>query len=220
MGPIFWILLEKANKADKKSWLPQFAKVTKPMRWLVLQLFSGPLGVVQRHEDTYKMDTQDDNDIPTLYIRNEKLSYGAVMVLAMLIVTFGVLTLSSAVSLSLLRVTRVCSEDPHIDCYPQLISGANTENFSNLTVSTDEPILDCAPWNSEGVSSQVTFVCFRFVLNVEAFLAASGGLLTIFYHHNEIFNCSAFMAQCKSQLLSGTLPSRNSCNTCGSSSIH
>ena len=150
------------------------------MRWLVLQLFSEPLGVVQRHEDTYKTDTQDDNDIPTLYIRNEKLSYGAVMVLAMVIVTFRVLTLSSAVSLSLLRVTRACSEDPRIDCYPQLISGANTENFSNLTISIDESILDCAPWNSEGVSSQVTFICFRFMLNVEAFPAATGGLLTIF----------------------------------------
>jgi hypothetical protein len=182
MAPVLWILLEKANKAKKGSKLAKLARITIPMRALILTLFGGPLGIVQRHGDTYKRDTQDDNDVPTLYIRNEKLSYGVVMVLSMIIATFGILTLTSAVNLSLLKITRVCSEDSYIDCYPQLIYGANETivGLFNITINTDEPILDCTFWDSEGVSSQVTFVCFQFVYDFTAFLASMGGLLTIF----------------------------------------
>ena len=182
VAPIFWGLLEKANKADEDSKLAKFAKITIPMRWLILQLFGGLLGIVERRDDEYKPDTADDKNIPTLYIRNTKISYGGIMVLSLIIVTFGILTLSSAVDLSLLRITHVCSEDPHIDCYPQLISGANDTliDLLNLTINTDEPILDCAPWNSEGVSSQVTFTCFQFIYSVEVFLATLGGLSTVF----------------------------------------
>jgi hypothetical protein len=183
VAPIFWGLLEKAAKAEKEScFANKFAKMTIPMRWLILQLFGGPLGIVERRDDEYKPDTKDDNKIPTLYIRNTKISYGGIMVLCLIIVTFGILTLSSATNLSLLRITHVCSEDPHIDCYPQLIRGANETpiNLLNLTVNTDEPILDCAPWNSEGVSSQVTFTCFQFIISVEVFLATVGGLSTVF----------------------------------------
>ena len=49
VAPVFWILLEKANKADQGSCLTKFAKITKPMRWLILQLFGGPLGIVEQH---------------------------------------------------------------------------------------------------------------------------------------------------------------------------
>ena len=124
----------------------------------------------------------DDNYIPTLYIRNKRLSYGAILVLSMLIIKFGILALSSAVNLSLVRVTHMCNEDPQIECYPQLIGGTNDTTASrfNITINIAEPILDCAFWNSEGVSSQVTFACFQFVYNIEAFLAAMGGLLAIF----------------------------------------
>ena len=202
VAPIFWILLELADKSKKESYvtkfvkrilpeqwatrsdkhLAKFAKITKPMRSVILVLFGGPLGIVERHDDDYKPDKTDDNDIPTLYIRDKKLTYGAIMVLSMLIVTFGILTLSSAVNLSLIRITHACKEDPHIDCYPQLISEANEIIVSqfNISINIDEPILDCAFWNSDGVSSQVTFDCFQFVYNVEAFLATTGGLLTIF----------------------------------------
>ena len=198
VAPILWILLELAEKDSyvkriikwilPERWssrtnerLAKFAKITTPMRWVILQLFGGPLGVVERRDDEYKPDQRDSNDIPTLYIREKKLTYGAIMVLWMLIVTFGILTLSSAVNLSLVRITHVCSEDPNIYCYPQLIREANetiVRQF-NIIIDISEPILDCAFWNSEGVSSQVTFDCFRFGYNVEAFLATIGGLLTI-----------------------------------------
>ena len=182
VAPLFWGLLERANGAKKDSKLVCLAKITIPMRWLILQLFGGPLGIVERRDDGYQPDSKDDNNIPTLYIRNTKISYGGIMVLSLIIVTFGILTLSSATNLSLLRITHVCSEDPYIDCYPQLISGANETllDLLNLTINIDQPILDCAPWNSEGVSSQVTFTCFQFKWSVEAFLATFGGLSTVF----------------------------------------
>ena len=121
VAPVFWILLELADKSKKDSivtkfvkrilpeqWstrsdehLTKFAKITKPMRWLILQLFGGPLGIIERRDNDYKPDETDDNDIPTLYIRDKKLTYGAIMVLSMLIVTFGIPTLSSAVNLSI-----------------------------------------------------------------------------------------------------------------------
>ena len=182
VAPFIWGLLERANNSEKDSRLANFAKITIPMRWLILQLFGGPLGIVERRDDDYKPDMADNNNIPTLYIRNTKISYGGIMVLSLIIITFGILTLSSAANLSLLRITHVCSEDPNIDCYPQLISGANETlvDMLNITINIDEPILDCAPWNSEGVSSQVTFTCFQFIYSVEVFFAILGGLSTFF----------------------------------------
>ena len=157
-------------------------KVFTSLRWVVLQLFGGPLGIVERHKDAYRKDELDEKKIPTLYIRNKKLSHGDILVLSVLIISFGVLTLISAVNLSLLRVTHVCSEDPHIDCYAELIDGANDTIVTsfNISIDTSEPLSDCSFWNSEGVSSQVTFTCFQFVVNIEAFIAAVGGLLQVF----------------------------------------
>ena len=179
---VLWIVLEKANTANKDSKLAKFAKITIPMRALILSLFGGPLGIVQRRGDVYKADLQDDNEVPILYIRNERISYGATMVLSIIIVTFGIATLSTAIDLSFLRVTRLCNDDPFIDCYPQLSSDANQTivEMLNITINIDEPIEDCAFWNSKGVSSQVSIVCFHFVTDVTTFLATIGGLLTIF----------------------------------------
>ena len=101
----------------------------------------------------------------------------------MLIVTFGILTLSLAVNLLLVRIMHVCSEDPHIYCYPQLIREANetiVRRF-NIIIDINELILGCAFWDSEGMSSQVTFTCFQFVYNVEAFLVTISNLLTTIF---------------------------------------
>ena len=97
VASIFWCLLKSANKVKKDSCSAKIAKVTIPMRCLILQLFDGPLGVVELREDQQKPDTEDTNDIPNLYIRNTKVSYGGIMVLTLLIVSFGILTLSSAI---------------------------------------------------------------------------------------------------------------------------
>ena len=163
------------------SCIAPIAKITKPMRWLILNLFGGPLGILERL-DKYEEDDTDDNDIPTLHIRKKKISYGSIMLLFMLIVGFGILALSSASNLALIQVTHICSEDPDIDCYPQLIRGANETiiDLYNITIDISQPLQDCFFFNSEVVSTQITFDCFKFVYNTDIFLAAFGGFMTLF----------------------------------------
>ena len=144
-------------------------------------MFGGPLGIIEiraNDDDHNPTPKPNPNTTPKLYIHNTKVSYKGIMVLSLIIITFGILTLSSAVEFSLLRITHICSKDPYIDCYPQLISGANETlaDMFNITVDTTEPIQDCAPWNSKGVSGQVTFTCFQIIYSVEAFFVIRGGL--------------------------------------------
>lgn len=66
---LLWVLLEIADKfATNYPCLAKCAKITKPMRWLILQLFGGPLGIVEKHGDAYREDEMDNNEIPKLYI--------------------------------------------------------------------------------------------------------------------------------------------------------
>ena len=170
LAPIVWAVLEYADRKKKKSsCLSNFAQLTQ---WFVLLIFGKQLAVKQLHE-------RDDNNVPTFTLRKRRLSYGATMVLFVLILSFFVLAVGSALDLTLLFVTHICTEDPNIDCYPQLISGAND---TGLNITIDEPIQDCSFWNSEGVSNRVTFVCYQFVFNVELFLAVIGGLLAFFIY--------------------------------------
>lgn len=97
-------------------------------------------------------------------------------ILFTLISTFGLLALGSALDLTLLSVTHGCTEDPNIDCYPRLIGNTDL----NITIPDDTPIVDCSFWNSEDISDKVSIVCYQFVLNVELFLVAIGGLSTVF----------------------------------------
>ena len=107
------------------------------------------------------------------------IGYRSTIVFFILIVAFGVLAVGSALDLTLLIVTHICTEDPYIDCYPQLISGADD---TGVNITTDKPIQDCTFWNSKGVSNRVTFVCYQFDFNVELFLAIVGGLLAFFVY--------------------------------------
>ena len=68
----------------------------------------------------------------------------------------------------------MCTEDPKIDCYPQLIEGADD---TGLNIDITAPIQNCSFWNSEGVANRVTFECYQLVYNAELFFAAMGGLL-------------------------------------------
>ena len=78
MAPVFWVLLKYAKEDEKDTKLAKFAKITIPMRWLILQLFGGPLGIIEirandgDHNPTPK---PNPNPNPTLYIRNTKVSY-------------------------------------------------------------------------------------------------------------------------------------------------
>lgn len=159
------------------------------MHWLILNIFGGPLGINKRFvgkkkgKKRRKRRKQGKDEIPALYIRKTELKDYYIAYLSMLIISIGVVTVSSSLNLSLLRITHVCSEDPQIDCYPLLIndtSEAIFEDIYNTTIDTDKPITDCSFWNSEGVSREVTFVCYQLVYNVQVFLAAAGGLLKIF----------------------------------------
>ena len=177
LAPLLWCILEWADRRIRKgkkdtSCLGKFARITKLMQSVVLLVFGKQLAVKQ-------LEIKDKNDIPKFTLRKTKLSYGAVMVLFVLIATFGILAVGSALDLTLLSVTHICSEDPTIDCYPQLISGANA---TGLNISIEEPITDCTFWNSDGVSERVTFQCYQFVFNVELFLAVIGGLLAFFIY--------------------------------------
>ena len=176
VAPTLWFVLEWANrKKDEHSCLGKFARITQLMQSVILLIFGKQLAIKQ-------YDTErDSNKITTMTLRRRRLSYGAMMVLFVLITTFGILAVGSALDLTLLSVTHICSEDPMLDCFPQLIQGANDSSL-NMTITTDEPIQDCNYWNSEGVSDKITFVCYQFVFNVELFLAVIGGLLAFFIY--------------------------------------
>ena len=117
--------------------------------------------------------------LPKISLQNEtkKMSrHGQVVLLFIIMAAFVVLAVGTALDLSLFSRSHICTEDANIDCYPQLISGMNS---TGLNITTDEPIQDCAFWNSEGVSDRVTFVCYQKEFNFELLLVATGGLLAL-----------------------------------------
>ena len=176
VAPILWFVLEWTDrKKDEPTCLGKFARITQIMQSVILLIFGKQLAIKQY------VDERDLNKVSTMTLRRRRLSYGATMVLFVLIATFGVLAVGSALDLTLLSVTHICSEDPAIDCYPQLIRGAN-DSILNMSIPINEPIQDCSYWNSEGVSDKITFVCYQFVFNVELFLAVIGGLLAFFIY--------------------------------------
>ena len=135
--------------------------------WLILLAFGKQLGL----KDTRKLHK--------LRIKNYDgiVSYsGQITVFYVVILGSIILALGSALDLTLFSPSHICTEDPNIDCYPQLISSANATNLT-MPVDISQPILDCSYWNNEGVSSQVTFLCFQQEFNFELFLATTGGLL-------------------------------------------
>lgn len=162
-----------------KHEIPPFC--SKPfyvMASLVSLVFGRPLGVVQRQDDEYRADELDkEHKVPTLYIRKTRLGYQAIELLTIIIAAFCILALNSSLNASVLQVTRICSEDPKIHCYPIAIY-PNDSIQNNITHGKE--ITDCTFWNSEGISSRVTFICFRYKLSFDQFFVVFGGLTTIF----------------------------------------
>ena len=132
---------------------------------LVLLVFGKQLGL------------KDASKLHKLFIKDTDIlcHCGQITVFYIVILGSVVLALGTALDLSLFSVTRVCTEDPIIDCYPQLLN--DTVNATGLDISVDKPIQDCTFWNSVGVSNRVTFMCFQHFFNFDYFLAVSGGLL-------------------------------------------
>ena len=175
---ILWVLLEIADK-DKEprcydigggTCSDCFQRIAK----VVLCLVRKPVLYIFGKELAMKKTHSEEENAATLSLNKRRLSYGSTAVFFIILVSFVLISLGSALDLSLFSVTHICSEDPKIECYPQLIQGANK---TGLNISTTEPIKDCTFWNSDGVSKRVTFVCYQFVYNIDVFFATLGGFL-------------------------------------------
>lgn len=112
-----------------------------------------------------------------IFLQNARYSprWWQITVLHIVVMGSAVIALGSALDLTLFAMTYVCTEDPNIDCYPQLIG----ENDTSLNITVDSPIQDCSFWNSDGVSERVTFLCFQKFFNLEQFLAVCGGIMAL-----------------------------------------
>ena len=147
-------------------------------RFLVKVLFGPKEGIVERFA-VYKKDEEDDDGIPILYVRNMKLNRREISLLAILIMTFGLLAAITAWDSYFLDETYLCSEEPGISCFPIEID-YNAYDDLNLSSAQEHRINDCSYWMSENVSSRVTFLCFQWVFNSKGVVSDVGGLLTMF----------------------------------------
>ena len=150
----------------------KFQQTETPIQWIVFYIFGKLL-------QTKRVKEGETIHIPTIALHSDtkKMSrHGQITLLFVVIVTSVILAVGTALDLSLFGVSHICTEDSRINCYPQLISGANG---TGLNISVDEPLQSCTYWNSEGVSERVTFICFDKEFNFDFFLASTGGLLAL-----------------------------------------
>ena len=176
VAPILWFILKRADrKKSEHSCLGKFAQITQLMQSVTLLIFGNQLPIKKYDKD------RDPNNIPTMTISKRTLSYGGMMVLFVLATTFKIVAVGSALNLTILSVTHICSENPTVDCFPQLLPGVNDSDL-NMTISLIEPVQDCNYWNSEGVTHKVTFVCFQLGLDIKHFLSTFGGLIAFFVY--------------------------------------
>ena len=139
-----------------------------PLPWLLLLVFGKQLGL------------ESESKLHKICLHDTKVMSRSAQIMVFYVLIFGsvVLALGSALDLTLFSPSRICTEDPNIDCYPQRISGASATTNLTMPIDISEPILDCSYWDSEGVSSQITFFCFQNnYFNFERFMAITGGLL-------------------------------------------
>ena len=142
-------------------------KTVTPVEWMVFFVLGKLLG-------------NKGGKIPSISLENNrKMSRnGQIMLLFIIVASSVVLAVGSALDISLFSASHICTEDLQIDCYPQLITGANAMGL-NISDAIREPIQSCAFWNSEGVAERVTFICFEKAFNSDFFLVATGGLLAL-----------------------------------------
>lgn len=147
-------------------------------RSLIKLLLGKQEGVVERF-NTYRHDELDVDHLPKLYIRNKELTPYEAYLLALLILTFGILISITAFDLYFLDITHSCTEDPSLHCFVarvQYLSPNATELDPNVT---NERVTDCQYWTSNDNIS-VGFTCFRWAFNSEITIGAVGGLITLF----------------------------------------
>ena len=157
---------------------------TKLMHFVVSNLFGSGEGIVERylkHGKAKKL--KSPTRVPKLYIRNVELSPYETSHLALLIFTFLLLVDVTSWDMFFLEETHVCSQSPNISCFPvpKDLSSTNEIEFAiNFSEVHEQRITNCSFWNSENISSLVTFMCFQWVFNSDATVSAFGGLLTVF----------------------------------------
>ena len=133
-------------------------------------------GVVERFEDSYMNDELDRDGIPRLYIRNKLLAPYEVNVLALLIITFGIIIAITVFDIFFLDITHTCAENPKIYCFITTLTVNGSRSDLN---NTNERITDCQKyWNNEDITA--TFTCFRWAMDFKITTAAVGGLITFF----------------------------------------
>ncbi len=156
----------------------------KLMHFVVSALFGSGEGIVEQYLKHGKAKKpKSPTTIPKLYIRNVELGSYEISHLTLLIFTFFLLADVTSWDAFLLEETHVCSESPNISCFPVSKDLSSTDRI-NITVDFskihERRITNCSFWNSENISSQVTFICFQWVFNSDTTLSAIGGLLTVF----------------------------------------
>ena len=172
---------------QKRGAIPFLFKTTytlsaKFIYYFVKTLFGPDEGIVDRllkHEKVRK----DKEGIPKLYIRNIELGRNEVSHLGLLIFAFCLLAGITSWDAFFLEETYECSEDPNVRCFPLARDGlTNIMDLNitdlNLTEAQQHSITDCSGF--ENISSQITFLCFRWIYNSKAVISTVGGLLTIF----------------------------------------
>ena len=159
----------------------------KLMHFVVGTLFSSGDGIIERYlksSKAKKLKTATTNKIPRLYIRNVELGSYEVSHLALLIFTFFLLADITSWDFFFLEESHVCSENQNVSCFPVPKDLSSISDGIELGVDLNEfheqRIRNCSFWNSENISSHVTFLCFEWVFNSNATLSAFGGLLTVF----------------------------------------
>ena len=159
-----------------KAWKEAKYYRSKLDRWMIKILLGKQEGVVERFKDSYKNDELDGNRLPKLYIHNKLLTPYEANVLALMIITFGLLIAVTAFDLFFLDITHTCSENPKIYCFVTNLTIFAVNGSVNIT---NERVTDCQYyWNNENISA--TFLCFRWAYNLEITGAAIGGLITMF----------------------------------------
>ena len=117
----------------------------------------GEDSVVSKQGEFTPDDEKDENDIPTLYIRQIPLVYRKIIILFLLIVCFGLLASMTFWDMLWLRLTNECTtKDPGIYCYPIAIDPFNT---GTMNINDEKPIVNCSIWER----ASVHFDCYQFV---------------------------------------------------------
>ena len=156
--------------------------------WMVRIIFGGTEGISEHKpktklyknnvtedqtNDNHALESEETEDGRKVYIRGIEVEGIDLDILGIIILCFGLLLLLTMYSTYLLDVSFICSEDPTLYCFPQLVSN---NDINNSVIDTNKRITNCDIWTNQNV----TFRCFEYALNAKEVLVVGGGLISIF----------------------------------------